>query len=129
LDALLKPYGASKGGAQETSRRIPYVTIRHFDVAQHRRSDMDASSKGKRVAFNGADRSVYYGPFEATTELVALGGQGYNSGGRLGEVMTNPMPGPSEIEICVKLHSIVGSFTLIAAAYLRSILKLSALSA
>lgn len=50
-----------------TSRRIPYVTIRHFDVAQHRRSNMDASSKGKRVAFNGADRSVYDGPFEETT--------------------------------------------------------------
>jgi hypothetical protein len=75
---------------------------------------MDASSKGKRVAFNGADRSVYDGPFEATTELVALGGQGYNSGGRLGEVMTNPMPGPSEIAICVTLFSMFSASLLVS---------------
>jgi hypothetical protein len=61
------------------------------------------SSSGKRVAFNGVDRTVYDGPFEQTTELVA----GY----WLWEVKDmaeavewvkrcpNPMPGPSEIEI------------------------------
>ena len=61
------------------------------------------TSLGKRVAFNGADRTVQDGPFGATNELVA--------GFWLWEVRDmdeavewvrrcpNPMPGPSEIEI------------------------------
>jgi hypothetical protein len=61
------------------------------------------SSLGKRVAFDGASRSVIEGPFAATRELVA--------GFWLWEVKDideavawvkrcpNPMPGPSEIEI------------------------------
>ena len=61
------------------------------------------SSQGKRVAFDGDNRTVIDGPFSAVTELVA----GY----WLWEVKDmdeaiqwvrrcpNPMPGPSEIEI------------------------------
>ncbi|HEU0071922.1 MAG TPA: YciI family protein [Alphaproteobacteria bacterium] len=61
------------------------------------------SSQGKRVAFDGAKRTVIDGPFAETKELVA----GY----WLWEVKDmdeavawvkkcpNPMPGPSEIEI------------------------------
>ncbi len=61
------------------------------------------SSQGKRVAFEGANRTVIDGPFAQTSELVA----GY----WLWEVKDmeealawvkrcpNPMPGPSEIEI------------------------------
>ncbi len=61
------------------------------------------SSQGKRVAFNGAGRTVIDGPFAETRELVA--------GFWLWEVKDmaeavawvkrcpNPMPGPSEIEI------------------------------
>lgn len=61
------------------------------------------SSRGKRVAFDGASRTVIDGPFAATNELVA--------GFWLWEVKDmdeavawvrrcpNPMPGPSEIEI------------------------------
>ena len=61
------------------------------------------SSEGKRVAFDGAGRTVIDGPFAATRELVA--------GFWLWEVKDideavswvkrcpNPMPGPSEIEI------------------------------
>jgi hypothetical protein len=61
------------------------------------------SSHGKRVAFDGAGRTVIDGPFAATSELVA--------GFWLWEVKDmdeavawvkrcpNPMPGPSEIEI------------------------------
>ena len=61
------------------------------------------SSQGKRVAFDGPNRTVVDGPFAATNELVA----GY----WLWEVKDmdeaiewikrcpNPMPGPSEIEI------------------------------
>jgi hypothetical protein len=61
------------------------------------------SAKGKRLAFDGAERRVSDGPFAATRELVA--------GFWLWEVKDmdeavawakrcpNPMPGPSEIEI------------------------------
>jgi hypothetical protein len=61
------------------------------------------SAHGKRVAFDGATRTVSDGPFAATSELVA--------GFWLWEVKDmaeavawvkrcpNPMPGPSEIEI------------------------------
>ena len=61
------------------------------------------SSAGKRIAFDGPDRTVVDGPFAATRELVA--------GFWLWEVKDideavawvkrcpNPMPGPSEIEI------------------------------
>jgi hypothetical protein len=61
------------------------------------------SSEGKRVAFDGAKRSVIDGPFAETRELVA--------GFWMWEVKDmaeavewvkrcpNPMPGPSEIEI------------------------------
>lgn len=61
------------------------------------------SSHGKRIAFDGASRTVTDGPFAATSELVA--------GFWIWEVKDmeeavawvkrcpNPMPGPSEIEI------------------------------
>jgi len=61
------------------------------------------SSDGKRVAFDGPNRTVIDGPFSATRELVA--------GFWLWEVKDmdeavawakrcpNPMPGPSELEI------------------------------
>ncbi|GGG35223.1 YciI family protein [Chelatococcus composti] len=61
------------------------------------------SSAGKRIVFDGPDRTVVDGPFPATRELVA--------GFWLWEVedmdeavawvkrCPNPMPGPSEIEI------------------------------
>lgn len=61
------------------------------------------SSQGKRIAFDGRDRTVIDGPFAQTVELVA--------GFWLWEVKDmdeavawmkrcpNPMPGPSEIEI------------------------------
>ena len=61
------------------------------------------SSQGKRIAFNGAGRTVIDGPFAEARELVA--------GFWLWEVKDmdeavawvkrcpNPMPGPSEIEI------------------------------
>jgi hypothetical protein len=64
---------------------------------------LTSSSHGKRIAFNGADRTVINGPFAHPGELVA--------GFWLWEVKDmdeavawvkrcpNPMPGPSEIEI------------------------------
>lgn len=61
------------------------------------------SSRGKRVAFKGPDRSVVDGPFAATSELVA--GFWLWQVKDMAEAVEwvkrcpNPMPGPSEIEI------------------------------
>jgi hypothetical protein len=61
------------------------------------------SSQGKRVAFDGASRTVIDGPFPATNELVA-GFWIWNVKDMAEAVewvkrCPNPMPGPSEIEI------------------------------
>ena len=52
------------------------------------------SSKGKRVAFNGPQRTVTDGPFAETKELIAgflaLGGQRHGRGGRVGEALPEP---------------------------------------
>ena len=61
------------------------------------------SSHGKRIAFDGASRTVIDGPFSATGELVA----GYwlwqvkdmEDAVAWARRCPNPMPGPSEIEI------------------------------
>ena len=61
------------------------------------------SAAGKRVAFNGPDRTVIDGPFPHTSELVA--GFWIWRVKDMAEAMDwarrcpNPMPGPSEIEI------------------------------
>jgi hypothetical protein len=61
------------------------------------------SSQGKRVAFDGASRTVIDGPFAQTRELVA--GFWLWEVKDLAEAVAwvkrcpNPMPGPSEIEI------------------------------
>jgi hypothetical protein len=61
------------------------------------------SSQGKRVAFDGANRTVIDGPFAATTELVA--GFWIWKVKDMAEAVAwvkrcpNPMLGPSEIEI------------------------------
>lgn len=61
------------------------------------------SSAGKRIAFDGATRTVIDGPFAATRELVA----GYwiwnvrdmDEAIDWAKRCPNPMPGPSELEI------------------------------
>ncbi|TDQ83087.1 hypothetical protein A8950_1370 [Dongia mobilis] len=61
------------------------------------------SSYGKRIAFDGASRTVIDGPFAATSELVA--GYWIWEVKDMAEAVAwvkrcpNPMPGPSEIEI------------------------------
>lgn len=61
------------------------------------------SSAGKRVAFDGKNRTVIDGPFAATSELVA--GFWIWEVKDMDEAISwvkrcpNPMPGPSEIEI------------------------------
>jgi hypothetical protein len=64
---------------------------------------LQPSSKGKRVAFDGPNRTVIDGPFAATRELVA--GFWLWQVKDMAEAVEwvkrcpNPMPGPSEIEI------------------------------
>lgn len=64
---------------------------------------LQPSSKGARVQFDGAKRSVVDGPFAETKELVA--GYWLWECASLEEAIAwvkrcpNPMPGPSEIEI------------------------------
>jgi hypothetical protein len=64
---------------------------------------LQPSSKGKRVAFDGARRTVIDGPFAETKELVA--GFWLWTVKNMDEAVAwvkrcpNPMPGPSEIEI------------------------------
>jgi hypothetical protein len=61
------------------------------------------SSEGKRIAFDGASRTVIDGPFAATSELVA--GFWIWQVKDMAEAVEwakrcpNPMPGPSELEI------------------------------
>jgi len=61
------------------------------------------SSKGKRVAFDGAGRTVIDGPFAETKELVAgfwiWTVKDMNEAVEWVKRCPNPMPGPSEIEI------------------------------
>ena len=61
------------------------------------------SSQGKRVAFDGPDRTVIDGPFPHPRELVAgfwlWQVKDMDEALAWGKRCPNPMPGPSEIEI------------------------------
>ena len=61
------------------------------------------SSKGKRVAFDGAERTVIDGPFAATRELLAgfwlWQVRDMDEALEWAKRCPNPMPGPSELEI------------------------------
>ena len=61
------------------------------------------SAEGKRVAFDGASRTVIDGPFPATSELVAgfwlWQVKDMDEAVAWAKRCPNPMPGPSEIEI------------------------------
>lgn len=61
------------------------------------------SSHGKRIAFDGASRTVIDGPFAATSELVAgywiWNVRGMDEAVEWARRCPNPMPGPSELEI------------------------------
>jgi hypothetical protein len=64
---------------------------------------LQPSSKGRRVAFNGTNRTVIDGPFGHTGELVAgfwlWKVKDMDEAVAWVKLCPNPMPGPSEIEI------------------------------
>jgi hypothetical protein len=64
---------------------------------------LQPSSKGRRVAFNGTNRTVIDGPFGHTGELVAgfwlWKVKDMDEAVAWVKLCSNPMPGPSEIEI------------------------------
>lgn len=61
------------------------------------------SSQGKRIAFDGAKRTVSDGPFSATSELIAgfwvWKVKDMTEAVEWAKRCPNPMPGPSELEI------------------------------
>ena len=61
------------------------------------------TSEGKRIRFDGADRTVTDGPFSATTELVAgfwiWEVKDIDEAVEWAKRAPNPMPGPSDLEI------------------------------
>lgn len=64
---------------------------------------LEPSARGKRIAFDGPDRTVVDGPFAATRELVAgfwiWEVEDMDEAVAWAKRCPNPMPGPSEIEI------------------------------
>ena len=104
---MVKATDDSEAGAMPTVELLEAMTAYNDELARAgvmlAGEGLRPSSKGKRIAFDGARRSVIDGPFAETRELVA--------GFWLWEVKDmaeavewvkrcpNPMPGPSEIEI------------------------------
>jgi hypothetical protein len=64
---------------------------------------LKASSQGKRIAFDGASRTVIDGPFAETRELVAgfwiWEVEDMDEALAWARSCPNPMPGPSELEL------------------------------
>jgi len=104
---LVKATPDSEAGAMPSSERLEAMGAFNEELVNAgvllAGEGLKPSSQGKRVAFDGPDRTVIDGPFAETRELVA--------GFWLWEVKDmaeavawvkrcpNPMPGPSEIEI------------------------------
>ncbi len=104
---LIKAIGDSEAGAMPSTELLEAMGRFNGELAERgvlvAGEGLQPSAKGKRVAFDGPERTVSDGPFAPTGELVA--------GFRLWEVRDmaeavdwvtrcpNPMPGPSEIEI------------------------------
>ena len=104
---LVKATGDSEAGTMPSTELLEAMGKYNEELASAgvllAGEGLHPSSKGKRVAFDGPNRTVIDGPFAETRELVA--------GFWLWEVKDmaeavewvkrcpNPMPGPSEIEI------------------------------
>ena len=107
---LVKATVDSEKGVMPTQwTRDMLVAMGHFNEELRRAGVLIAaegltpSSRGKRIAFNGPERTVIDGPFAPTDELVA----GYwlwqvksmDEALAWAQRCPNPMPVPSEIEI------------------------------
>jgi hypothetical protein len=104
---FVKATAESESGAMPSTELLEEMTKYNEELAAagiiKGGEGLHPSSKGKRIAFDGAGRTVIDGPFAAVSELVA--------GFWLWEVKDmdeavawakrcpNPMPGPSELEI------------------------------
>jgi hypothetical protein len=104
---LVKATKDSEAGVMPTREMLEAMTRYNEELANAgillAGEGLKPSSEGKRVAFDGASRTVYDGPFAATSELVA--GFWLWQVKDMAEAVAwarrcpNPMPGPSEIEI------------------------------
>jgi hypothetical protein len=104
---LVKATASSEAGDMPSSELMEAMTAFNEELAKAGimtvGEGLKPSSHGKRVAFDGASRTVNDGPFSATGELVA--GFWLWTVKDMDEALDwvrrcpNPMPGPSEIEI------------------------------
>lgn len=104
---LVKATAASEAGEMPSTRMLEQMGAFNVALADAgillSGDGLYPSSRGKRVAFDGADRQVIDGPFAATGELVA--GFWLWQVRDMAEAVEwvkrcpNPMPGRSEIEI------------------------------
>ncbi|AOO83729.1 YciI family protein [Bosea vaviloviae] len=104
---MVKATTDSEAGAQPTQELLDAMMAYNEELVKagimKGGDGLQPSSKGARVQFDGAKRSVVDGPFAETKELVA--GFWLWECKSLDEAIAwvkrcpNPMPGPSEIEI------------------------------
>lgn len=104
---MVKATKDSEAGAMPTTELLAAMTKFNEDLINAgimlAGEGLRASSQGKRVAFEGPNRTVIDGPFAETRELVA--GFWLWQVRDMAEAVEwvkrcpNPMPGPSEIEI------------------------------
>ncbi len=104
---LVKATADSEAGAQPTQELLEAMMAYNEELVKagimKGGDGLQPSSKGARVQFDGARRTVVDGPFAETKELVA--GYWIWECKSLDEAIEwvkrcpNPMPGPSEIEI------------------------------
>ena len=104
---LVKATAESEAGLMPTAEMFAAMGRFNEDLVEagimQAGEGLKPSAEGKRVAFDGASRTLIDGPFPATSELVA--GFWLWQVKDMAEAVAwvkrcpNPMPGPSEIEI------------------------------
>lgn len=104
---LVKATADSEAGVMPTTELMEAMgryNQQLFDAGIMKSGDgLKPTSEGKRIRFDGANRSVTDGPFSATNELVAgfwiWEVKDMDEAVEWAKRAPNPMPGPSDLEI------------------------------
>lgn len=104
---FVKATADSEAGAMPSTELIEAMTKYNEELAaagiMKGGEGLHPSSRGKRIAFDGADRKVIDGPFGQVDELVAgfwiWEVKDMDEAVAWAKRCPNPMPGPSELEI------------------------------
>ena len=104
---LVKATADSEAGVMPTTELMEAMGKYNqglFDAGIMKSGDgLKPTSEGKRIRFDGADRTVTDGPFSATNELVAgfwiWEVKDMDEAVEWAKRAPNPMPGPSDLEI------------------------------